>query len=180
MEGDRRHRILFVCHGNICRSTMAQFVFENLARRAGAKDAFTVDSAATSREEIGNPPHPGTVRKLREVGIPVGVHAARQVRRDEYGDWDLLVYMDEENKRGLARILGRDATGGIDDPAGKCVKLLEYAREDPGLRPAATDRHGRVRDVADPWYTGNFDDTYRDVLAGCEGLLASLGGDPRG
>ena len=167
-------RILFVCHGNICRSTMAQFVFEDLVRRAGVFDEFVVDSAATSREELGNPPHPGTVRKLREEGIAVGRHRARQLRRDEYGSWDLIVYMDEENEWGLGRILGTDSGGGIDDPAGKCVKLLSYVPDDAGLRPAPRDRRGRVRDVADPWYTGDFDATYRDVLAGCEGLLESL------
>ena len=90
----RMTRILFICHGNICRSTMAQFVFEELARRAGRADEFVVDSAATSREEIGNPPHHGTVAKLREVGIPVRRHRARQITRAEYGDWDRIVYMD--------------------------------------------------------------------------------------
>ena len=87
------HRILFICHGNICRSTMAQFVFEELVRRAGLEGEFTIDSAATSREEIGNPPHHGTVAKLREVGIPVGAHRARQITRGEYGNWDLIAYM---------------------------------------------------------------------------------------
>lgn len=168
------HRIMFVCRGNICRSTMAQFVLEELVRRVGRADEFVVDSAATSREELGNPPHPGTVRKLGEEGIPAGSHRARQMRRDEYGSWDLIVYMDEENAWGLARILGQNSAGGLDDSEGKCVKLLSYAADDSGLRPAARDRRGRVRDVADPWYTGNFDDTYRDVLAGCRGLLAAL------
>lgn len=161
------HRILFVCHGNICRSTMAQFVMEDLVARAGRAGEFVIDSAATSREELGNPPYHGTVRKLREVGVPVGRHRARQVSRAEYGDWDLIVYMDEENAWGLRRILG-------DDPQDKCAKLLSFVSEDSGLRPPARNGRGEVRDVADPWYTGNFDDTYRDVLAGCEGLLASL------
>lgn len=147
------HRVLFICHGNICRSTMAQFVFQDMVDRAGRADEFIIDSAATSREEIGNPPHRGTVNKLREAGVPVLPHRARQIERDEYGAWDLIVYMDAENARGLRRILG-------DDPDDKCVRLLDF-----------TDS---PRDVADPWYTGDFDATYRDVVAGCEGLLGSL------
>lgn len=146
-------RILFICHGNICRSTMAQFVFEDLARRAGREDEFVVDSAATSREEIGNPPHHGTVNKLREVGVPVGRHRARQITRAEYGEWDHIVYMDEENSWGLERILH-------GDPDGKVSRLLDW-----------TDS---PHDVADPWYTGDFDATYADVLAGCEALLSRL------
>ena len=146
-------RILFVCHGNVCRSTMAQFVMEELVRRAGREGEFVIDSAATSREELGNPPHYGTVGKLRREGIPVGHHRARQLRRDEYDAWDHIVYMDAENARGAARILG-------GDPDGKVSRLLDWA--------------GRSRDVADPWYTGDFDATYRDVLAGCEALLAAL------
>ena len=167
-------RVLFVCHGNICRSTMAQFVFEDLVRRIGREGEFVVDSAATSREEIGNPPHPGTVRRLRQAGIAVGSHRARQLRRDEYGSWDLIVYMDGENEWGLARILGEAPGGGIVDPEGKCAKLLSFVPADSALTPPARNRRGIVRDVADPWYTHNFDDTYRDVLAGCRGLLSTL------
>lgn len=148
------HRILFICHGNICRSTMAQFVFADLVDHAGRAGEFVIDSAATSREEIGNPPHHGTVRKLRQVGVPVLEHRARQVARDEYNDWDLIIYMDANNERNLMRLLD-------GDPEHKCRKLMSYA--------------GSSRDVADPWYTGDFNATYRDVLAGCQGLLASLG-----
>lgn len=146
-------RILFVCHGNICRSTMAQFVMEELVRRAGREGEFLVDSAATSSEELGNPPHRGTVAKLRAEGVPVGRHRARCVIRDEYAGWDHIIYMDAENARGLSRILG-------GDPDGKVSRLLDW-----------TSRPG---DVADPWYTGDFDATYRDVLEGCEALLAAL------
>lgn len=146
-------RILFVCHGNICRSTMAQFVMEELVRRAGREGEFEIDSAATSREELGNPPHYGTVAKLRAEGVPVGSHRARRVRRDEYELWNHIIYMDAENARGLGRILG-------GDPGGKVSRLLDW-----------TSRPG---DVADPWYTGDFDTTYRDVLLGCEALLARL------
>ncbi len=146
-------RILFVCHGNICRSTMAQFVMEELVRRAGREGEFVIDSAATSSEELGNPPHPGTVRKLREEGIPVGEHRARRLRRDEYDRWDHIVYMDAENAWGISRIFA-------GDPDGKVSRLLDW-----------TSRPG---DVADPWYTGDFDATYRDVLAGCQALLETL------
>ena len=146
-------RILFVCHGNICRSTMAQFVMEELVRRAGREGEFLVDSAATSSEELGNPPHRGTVAKLRAEGVPVGRHRARRVTRDEYAGWDHIIYMDAENARGLSRILG-------GDPDGKVSRLLDW-----------TSRPG---DVADPWYTGDFDATYHDVLEGCEALLAAL------
>lgn len=146
-------RVLFICHGNICRSTMAESVFTELVRRAGRSDEFEIDSAATSTEEIGNPPHHGTVEKLAEVGIPVVPHRARQVRREEYDHWDRIVYMDAENARGLRRIFR-------SDPDGKISRLLDW-----------TDCPG---DVADPWYTGNFDATYRDVFAGCTALLDQL------
>ncbi len=147
------HRVLFICHGNICRSTMAQFVFADLVRRAGRADEFEIDSAATSREELGNPPHHGTVNKLREVGVPVLPHRARQIGRGEYDRWDHIVYMDANNERNLMRILGHD-------PDGKCARLMSFA--------------GINRDVADPWYTGDFDATYRDVLTGCTALLEQL------
>ena len=132
---------------------MAESVFTELVRRAGREAEFVIDSAATSTEEIGNSPHRGTVAKLREVGIPVVAHRARQVRRAEYDDWDHIVYMDDENARGLYRIFGKD-------PDGKISRLLDW-----------TDRPG---DVADPWYTGNFDVTYDDIVEGCEALLDRL------
>ena len=132
---------------------MAQFVFEELVRRAGREGEFEADSAATSREEIGNPPHRGTVNKLREVGIPMRAHRARQITRGEYADWDHIVYMDAENAGDLNRILH-------GDPDGKVSRLLDW-----------TDA---PHDVADPWYTGDFDATYNDVLEGCKALLAAL------
>ena len=147
-------RIMFVCHGNICRSTMAEFVFKYLARQQGLEAAFFVDSAATSTEELGNPVHPGTRRKLAQMGIPCGDHRARQLCKDEYGKFDLLVGMDEANLRNMRRILGGDSEGKIHG-------LLDYAG-----RPGES--------IADPWYTGNFDETYEDVLAGCQGLLEHL------
>lgn len=137
---------------------MAQFVMEDLAQKAGCADEFRIDSAATSTEELGNPPHSGTLRKLREVGVPVYAHRARQVQCAEYDAWDLFVYMDSENAWGLSRIFGTD-------PQGKFRKLLDFAH-------ASYARRGV--DVADPWYTGDFDATYEDVVAGCAGLLEEL------
>lgn len=147
-------KILFVCHGNICRSTMAEFVFKHLLRQRSLEKKFYIDSAATSTEELGNPVHPGTRRKLAQVGIPCGDHRARQLRREEYGRFDLFIGMDNANLRNMDRILG-------GDPEGKIHALLDYA-----------GRSGES--IADPWYTDNFDETYADVLAGCQGLLEHL------
>ena len=146
-------KILFICHGNICRSTMAQYVMQDLVRKAGIEKKFYIDSAATSTEEIGNPPHYGTRRKLQEMGVPCGDHRARQLTRRDYEKFDLLIGMDEANLRNMRRMLG-------GDPDGKIHLLLDY-----------TDRPGAI---ADPWYTGDFDATWEDVLAGCQGLLAAL------
>ena len=146
--------ILFICHGNICRSTMAQFVFQDMVNKAGLSDRFRVDSAATSREEIGNPPHHGTVRKMQEVGVPVLPHRARQMTKKDYQTYDYLIGMDAWNIRNMQRIAG-------GDPDGRICMLLDF-----------TDRAGE--EIADPWYTGNFDVTYQDVKEGCEGLLNRL------
>ncbi len=153
------NKILFICHGNICRSTMAESVMKDLVRKAGRQHEFVIDSAAISREEIGNPVHRGTVRKLHKEGVPVCEHYARQFRASEYGDWDLIVYMDDENLGGLHRICR-------DDPEDKFVKLLSFVDGKPGQSAA---------NVADPWYTGDFDATWRDVLSGCKALLAYVG-----
>ena len=101
-------KILFICHGNICRSTMSQFVFQDMVNKRGLSDHFHIDSAATSREEIGNPPHYGTVRKLKEVGIPVLSHRARQMTKADYQEYDYLIGMDSANIRNMNRILGGD------------------------------------------------------------------------
>ena len=146
-------KILFICHGNICRSTMAQSVLQHLVSKKGLTDLFHIDSAATSREEIGNSPHYGTVRKLGQVGIPVIPHRAIQMTRQDYLDYDYLIGMDAANIRNMNAIAGGDSQG-------KIYKLLSFA--------------GEGRDVADPWYTGDFDATYRDVMAGCEGFLEFL------
>ena len=155
----RMIKIMFVCHGNICRSTMAESVFTELVHQAGRSDEFVIGSAATSTEEIGNSPHYGTVAKLRQVGIPLVPHRARQVRANEYANWDLIIGMDSANMRNLRRIFEREPEARADDCA-KLIKLLSLTGSD--------------RDVADPWYTGNFDATYEDVLAGCKALLKQL------
>ncbi|MBO5339550.1 MAG: low molecular weight phosphotyrosine protein phosphatase [Oscillospiraceae bacterium] len=147
-------RILFICHGNICRSTMAEFVMKHLVRQRGAEGEFYIDSAATSTEELGNGVHPGSRRKLAQMGIPCGEHRARQLRRDEYDRFDLFIGMDSANLRNMQRMLG-------GDPEGKIHGLLEYA-----------GRSGQS--IADPWYTGNFDETFDDVMDGCTGLLEHL------
>lgn len=149
------HKVMFVCHGNICRSPMAEFVLKDMVRKRGIADGFRIESAATSTEEIGNGPHRGTVDKLASVGIAVDGHkVARQLTAADYDAFDVFVGMDSANIKNMRRILG-------GDPAGKVHKMLEFAGVD--------------RDVADPWYTGDFDATYEDVTDGCVGLLAWLG-----
>ncbi len=149
----RKINVLYVCHGNICRSTMAQFVFQHIVNERGLSDQFYIDSMATSTEELGNPPHRGTVRKMHEVGIRVIPHEARQVSWRDYDKFDYIIGMDTWNIRNLHRMLK-------GDPDEKVHKFLTFA--------------GSERDIADPWYTGNFDATYDDVVEGCEGFLAYL------
>ena len=147
-------KILFVCHGNICRSPMAEYVMKDLVKKAGLEGQFQIASAATSREELGNPVYPPARQKLAEHGISCDGHAARQLRRADYGEYDLLIGMDKANLRNMYRICG-------GDPDGKLHLLLEYAGR-PG------------QEVADPWHTGDFEVTWRDVLAGCQGLLEEI------
>ena len=149
----RKIKVLFVCHGNICRSTMAESVFTHMVKQRHMEHLFEIDSAATSREEIGNGPHYGTVGKLRQVGIPVVPHRAVQMTQADYDYYDYLIGMDTANIRNMNRIAG-------GDPDGKIYKLLSFA--------------GSGRDVADPWYTGDFDSTYRDVVEGLEGFFEFL------
>ena len=146
-------KILFICHGNICRSTMAEYVMKHLVQEAGLEGEFYIDSAATSTEEIGNGVHYGTRRTLEQKGIFCGDHRARQLKRADYDSFDLLIGMDSANLRNMGRICGGDSEG-------KLHLLLDYT--------------GQRRDIADPWYTGNFFVTFEDVMAGCKALLQTL------
>ena len=147
-------RVLFVCHGNICRSTMAESLFTYMIKQRGLEGEFVIDSAATSTEEIGNRPHYGTVSKLRVEGIPLVPHRARKMTRRDYQEFDYIIGMDSANIRNMERISG-------GDPDGKFYRMLEFA-----------DIH---RDVADPWYTDDFDTTYNDITMGLKGFLKFLG-----
>lgn len=146
-------KILFICHGNICRSTMCESVFTHMVKMQGLTDQFHIDSAATSTEEIGNPPHRGTVRKLREENVPLVPHRARQITWSDYEKFDYIIGMDTWNIKNLNRLLK-------GDPDGKIYKLLAFGEAG--------------RDIADPWYTGNFDVTYDDIVEGCEAFLDFL------
>lgn len=146
-------KILFICHGNICRSPMAEFVMKDLVQKAGLSDRIYIESAATSTEEIGNPVYPPAKRKLSSVGITCDGKIARQMKRDDYARFDYLIGMDSANIRNITRIAGGDKDR-------KIYKLMNFLGED--------------KDVADPWYTGDFDTTYEDVLRGCKALLKKI------
>ena len=147
-------KILFVCHGNICRSPMAEFLLKDMVKKKGIADQFYIQSAATSTEEIwngkGNPVHPGTRGKLAEYGISCEGKYAVQLKKSDYKDYDYLICMDSMNLRNVARICGRDKDN-------KIYRMLDFTED--------------KRDVADPWYTGNFDKTYEDIKKGLEGFL---------
>lgn len=146
-------KILFVCHGNICRSPMAEFVMKDIVNKAGMSDMFHIASCATSTEEIGNTVHYGTKRKLAEVGISCEGKRAVQLTKKDYDEYDMLIAMDEMNVRNIMRIIK-------SDPDNKVSLLMSYADEN--------------RSIADPWYTGNFDNTYSDILKGCTALFNEL------
>ena len=146
-------RIIFVCHGNICRSPMAEYIMKDLVRAAGREGDYRIASAATSREEIGNDMYPPAKRCLRGHGVPFTPRAARQVTPADYDEWDLLIIMDALNRRNLNRIIP-------DDPDGKIRTLLSFT--------------GRDGVIDDPWYTDDFETAYRDIRRGCEALFQSL------
>ena len=149
-------KVLFVCHGNICRSPMAEYVMKDMIKKANLSEQFYIASAATSTEEIGNPVHQGTRVKLAQAGIACEGHHARQMTRADYDRYDYIIAMDEMNIRNIMRIIR-------SDPENKVSLLLSHAGIDGS--------------IADPWYTGNFDDTYRDVLLGCKGLFREVTGE---
>lgn len=146
-------KVLFVCLGNICRSPMAEFVFKDIVKKEGLEDEFFIDSAATSSEEVGNGIHYGTVQKLRSEGIPFTDHRARKLTPEDYEKFDYIIGMEEANIRNILRIIENDSEQ-------KVYRLLDFTE--------------RPRDIADPWYTGNFDKTYNDVLEGCNALLKTI------
>ena len=146
----KQKRVLFICHGNICRSVMAQYMFDYKVSRLGLEDQFTSDSAATSWEEIGNEMYPPAKRMLTKKGIPFGHHRARRIVSEDYDNYDLLVGMDDENLYFMRRILG-------EDPDGKYRKIMNYI--------------GLEREVADPWYTGDFAQTYEDLDRSLDAMI---------
>ena len=152
---EKKIRLLFVCHGNICRSPMAEFVMKALAAKAGLAERLEIASAATSTEEIGNPVYPPAQRKLAEHGIGCAGKTARQMTRRDYEAYDYLIAMDRNNLRNMQRFVG-------SDPAGKVSLLMDHT--------------ARPGDVADPWYTGDCAATWRDVAEGCAALLEELKG----
>ncbi len=141
-------KILFVCHGNICRSPMAEFVLKNMVRKAGCGEAFEIASAGVSREELGNPMYPPACRELQRQGVPYGAHRARMITKQDYDYFDRIYYMDSSNARSLARMLPPNPEK---------------------IRPFLP------REVADPWYSGDFSQTWRDVVEGCEKILEEFG-----
>ena len=151
----RKIKILFICHGNICRSPMAEFLLRDMTAKLNVTSNFHIASAATSAEEIGNPVYPPARRELHKHGIGCGGHAARRITPEDYSRWDYLVGMDRANLSSMRRMWN-------GDPQGKVHALLDFAGR-PG------------QDVADPWYTGDFEATWRDVLSGCRGLLEQMG-----
>ena len=146
-------RILFVCLGNICRSPMAEFVFKDMIHKKGIECEFYVESAATSSEEVGNSVHYGTVNKLKKEGIRIYDRKARQIKKSDYDKFDYIIGMESRNIDNIIRIVGEDKDN-------KIYRLLDFSN--------------CPRDIADPWYTGNFDVTYNDILEGCEAFIKKL------
>ncbi len=150
-------KVLFVCHGNICRSTMAEFVFKDMVKKENLEDKFLILSAATSDEEIGNHIHSGTRRKLKEVGVIFDESKTARIKKSDYDKFDYIIGMDSMNVVNMKKVFG-------GDPDGKIFKLLYFS--------------GLERDIADPWYTGNFDITYEDIVMGLSGFLKAVTATP--
>ena len=146
-------RIMFVCHGNICRSPMAEAVMSDMVEKLNMSEKFEIASSATSTEEIGSGVHRGTLKKLAQMNIPIKPRQAVQLRYDDYDKYDYFLGMDSQNIRNMLNILGQD-------PQNKISRLLDYSEN--------------ARDIADPWYTGNFDITYDDIVEGCTALLRAI------
>jgi len=146
----KRNRILFVCHGNICRSVMGQYMLQDMVEKRGIADRFIIESAACRNDELGSPIYPPARKKLQSVGVPIGTHRARKIRKDDASQWDLIVGMDDENMRDMKRLFG-------PNPPADVVMAMHLVGED--------------REVADPWYTGNFQATYDDLSRVCTALL---------
>lgn len=142
-------KVMFVCHGNICRSPMAEFLWKDMVKKRGLADAFEIASAATSREEIGNPVHPGTRKKLSQYGISTTGKYAIQLKKEDYEHYDYILGMEQRNIQNILRIVGEDKDC-------KVKRLLDFTKH--------------PRDIADPWYTGNFEQTYRDIMEGLKGF----------
>ena len=163
-------KIIFLCHGNICRSPMAEYVMKDLIRKRGLENEFEVTSGAVSDEEWFNPIYPPAQKKLHEKGISFGNHSAHKISIEEFNAQDLVIVMDQSNLRWLRRIVGDFCSVDAGAPLkssgikGKVHLMMDFADSDSGS----------ARDVADPWYTGDFEQTYQDVLAGCNGLLDLL------
>lgn len=146
-------KVLFICHGNICRSPMSEFILRDMVAKRGIADQFEIASAATSREEIGNPVYPPAVRKLREHGIDPSEKRARQMTKQDYEYYDYLLAAEQYNIQNMLRIVG-------GDPEHKIHRLLDYSKH--------------PRDIDDPWYSGDFETAYRDIVEGCEAFLESF------
>lgn len=153
INGGNMIKVLFVCLGNICRSPMAEYVFKDMVKRKGLEKQFHIASAATSYEEIGNDMHFGTKDKLDEVGIPYTKHKARRIEKQDYEKYDYIIGMEESNIRNILKIIENNKEN-------KIYKLLDFSKNS--------------RDIADPWYTGNFTVTYNDIVEGCKGFLDYL------
>ena len=157
-------KILFICHGNICRSVMAEMVMKELCRQAGVAERFEIASAAVSREETGNDIYPPAKRKLREKGVPFTTHAARQITRADYAYYDYILCADRSNIRWLERIIGEDTD--------QKISLMKQWLLD-GIRDEINNK-SQISDISDPWYTGDFEEAYQDIESSCKAILKQL------